>query len=93
MTGIGTVSFQDIPPYIVAAGNTAKPYGINITGLKRRGFSPEAIAALKKAYKALYKSGLRLEEAVAEIEGSVAEYPEVGVMTRFLRLEGRGIIR
>lgn len=93
MTGIGTVSFQDIPPYIVAAGNTAKPYGINTTGLKRRGFSAEGIGALKKAYKVLYKSGLRLEEALTEIEASVADHPEVGVMTRFLRLEGRGIIR
>ncbi|MHB8252238.1 MAG: acyl-ACP--UDP-N-acetylglucosamine O-acyltransferase [Acidiferrobacter sp.] len=93
MTGIGTVTFQDIPPYVVAAGNTAKPYGINITGLKRRGFSTKGIAVIKKAYKIVYKSGLRLDEAIAEIEGLAPEYPEVGVLAKFLRAEGRGIIR
>ncbi|HUW98389.1 MAG TPA: acyl-ACP--UDP-N-acetylglucosamine O-acyltransferase [Acidiferrobacter sp.] len=93
MTGIGTVTFQDIPPYVVAAGNTAKPYGINITGLKRRGFSAEGISGLKKAYKLLYKSGLRLEEAIAEIKGLVDGHPEIGVLVRFLQVEGRGIIR
>lgn len=93
MTGIGTVSFQDIPPYLMVAGNTAKPYGINTTGLKRRGFSAEDLAGLKKAYKLLYKSSLRLEEAVAEIEGLVRECPPVERLLRFLRIEGRGIIR
>ena len=93
MTGIGTVTFQDIPPFVVAAGNTAKPYGINTTGLKRRGFSVEGISALKKAYKVLYKSGLRLEEAITEIEGLAKTHPEVTVMAQFLRVEGRGIIR
>ncbi len=93
MTGIGTVTFQDVPPYVVAAGNTAKPYGINVTGLKRRGFSSAGIGALKRAYKLLYKSGLRLEEAIVEIEGLAHEHPEVGLLARFLRAEGRGIIR
>lgn len=93
MTGIGTVTFQDIPPYVVAAGNTAKPYGINVTGLKRRGFSAEGISALKKAYKVIYKSGLRLEEAITEIEGLTQSHPEIGPLARFLRVEGRGIIR
>jgi len=93
MTGIGTVTFQDIPPYVVAAGNTAKPYGINITGLKRRGFSTEGISVLKKAYKLIYKSSLRLEEAITAIEGLADGHPEVDVLARFLRVEGRGIIR
>jgi len=93
MTGIGTVSFQDIPPYVVAAGNTAKPYGINVTGLKRRGFSVEAMQAIKKAYKTLYKSGLRLDDAIAEMERDVADHAELDVLVRFLRTEGRGVIR
>lgn len=93
MTGIGTVSFQDIPPYLMVAGNTAKPYGINITGLKRRGFSPEDLAGLKRAYKLLYKSSLRLEEAVAEMEAMVSECPPVERLVQFLRVEGRGIVR
>ncbi len=93
MTGIGTVSFQDIPPYLMVAGNTAKPYGINTTGLKRRGFSAEDLAGLKKAYKLLYKSSLRLEEAIIEIEGLVRDCPPVERLVQFLRTEGRGIIR
>ncbi len=93
MTGAATVAVQDIPPYVLAAGNGAQPYGINVTGLRRRGFSTEAIHMLKRAYKILYKSGLRLEEAITKIEELVPEYPELDVLARFLKVEGRGIIR
>ena len=93
MTGAATVAVQDIPPYVLAAGNGAQPYGINVTGLRRRGFSTEAIHMLKRAYKILYKSGLRLEEAITKIEELVPEHPELDVLARFLKVEGRGIIR
>ena len=76
-TGMGTYLPQDLPPYVTAAGNMAQPYGINSEGLKRRGFSPEAIAALKRAYKTLYRRGLGLEEARRELEAQAAECPEV----------------
>ena len=62
-TGMGTYLPQDLPPFVMAAGNMAQPFGINKEGLKRRGFSPEAIAGLKRAYKTLYRRGLGLEEA------------------------------
>ncbi len=55
ITGIGAVCFQDVPPYIVAAGNSAEPYGINSKGLKRRGYSDNSITLLKSAYKLLYR--------------------------------------
>ena len=93
MTGAATVAVQDIPPYVLAAGNGARPYGINVTGLRRRGFSTEGIHMLKRAYKILYKSGLRLEEAIAQIEELVPEHPELDVLACFLKVEGRGIIR
>ncbi|WP_298137934.1 acyl-ACP--UDP-N-acetylglucosamine O-acyltransferase [Acidiferrobacter sp.] len=93
MTGAATVAVQDIPPYVLTAGNSARPYGINVTGLKRRGFPAERIHALKKAYKIIYKSGLRLDEAIARIEELAPEYPDLDVMVRFLKIEGRGIIR
>ncbi|WP_297389730.1 acyl-ACP--UDP-N-acetylglucosamine O-acyltransferase [Acidiferrobacter sp.] len=93
MTGAATVAVQDIPPYVLAAGNGAQPYGINVTGLRRRGFSTEAIHMLKRAYKILYKSGLRLEEAITKIDELVPEHPELAVLARFLKVEGRGIIR
>lgn len=93
MTGIGTVAFQDIPPFIMVAGNTAKPYGINGTGLKRRGFTVDDVAALKRAYKFVYKSGLRLEAAIHELEKLRETHPKIGRLIEFLRVEGRGIVR
>ncbi len=93
MTGAATVAVQDIPPYVLAAGNSARPYGINVTGLKRRGFTAEGINMLKRAYKTIYKSGLRLEEAIGKIDEMVPEYGELDVLARFLKVEGRGIIR
>jgi len=93
ITAVSTVLLQDIPPYVMAAGNTAKPFGINSEGLKRRGFSPEKIAAIKKAYKTLYRSGFTLEEAGKQIAAQVAACPELQVLLDFLESSRRGIIR
>ena len=71
----------------------ATPYGINKEGLKRRGFSPETIQGLKRAYKTLYRKGLGLEEAVAELKNQVAACPEVQQFLDFLDRSKRGIIR
>jgi len=92
-TGMGTYLPQDLPPFVMAAGNMAKPYGINSEGLKRRGFSPEAIAALKRAYRTLYRDGLSLEEAKRQLESQVAECPPVREILEFLARSKRGIIR
>ncbi len=93
ITAVGSVVLKDIPPYVTAAGNTAKPHGINSEGLKRRGFSAATIAAIKRAYKTLYRSGLTLEEAQAALTVQVAEYPEIGTLVEFLAQSSRGIIR
>ncbi len=93
MTGMGTILFQDLPPYVTAAGNTASPYGINSEGLKRRGFSSEAVMALKRAYRAIYKSGLTLEEAKAKLEADLAKHPEYQLLLDFLAVSKRGIVR
>ncbi|HEU5178791.1 MAG TPA: acyl-ACP--UDP-N-acetylglucosamine O-acyltransferase [Burkholderiales bacterium] len=92
-TGMGTYLAQDLPPYVTAAGNMAKPFGINKEGLKRRGFSPETIAGLKRAYKTLYRKGLGLEEAVSELKTQAAACPEVRPMLDFIARSKRGIIR
>jgi UDP-N-acetylglucosamine acyltransferase len=92
-TGMGTYLPQDLPPYVTAAGNTAKPYGLNSEGLKRRGFSPESINALKRAYRTLYRSALGLEEAKRELESQAAEFPEVRLFLDFLVRSQRGILR
>ena len=93
MTAIATVVVQDVPPYVMAAGNSASPYGINAEGLKRRGFSPEALTVLKRAYRTLYKSGLMLEEARAKLEEEVIAHPEIQPILDFLAVSKRGIIR
>ncbi len=93
MTAMGSALLQDLPPYVMAAGNTAAPHGINSEGLKRRGFSAEAVSAIRRAYKTLYKSGLKLDEARAAIAAEVAAVPELAVLDRFLAHPGRGIVR
>jgi UDP-N-acetylglucosamine acyltransferase len=92
-TGMGTYLPQDLPPFVTAAGNMAKPYGINSEGLKRRGFKPEDIAALKRAYRTLYRSGLALADARRELEARVAECVHVRDLVEFLDRSKRGIIR
>jgi UDP-N-acetylglucosamine acyltransferase len=93
ITGVATVLLQDLPPYVMAAGNTAKPFGINSEGLKRRGFSAEQIGAIKRAYKMLYRTGLSLEEARERISGEAAKWPELRLLLDFLERSRRGIVR
>ncbi len=93
MTAVGSVILQDVPPYLMVAGNTAEPYGINAEGLKRRGFSADALMALKRAYRTLYKSGLLLEEAKAKLQVEALAIPEVKLFADFLSQSKRGIIR
>lgn len=93
ITGIASVVRQDIPPYFTVAGSPAQPHGINSEGLKRRGFSAEAISAIKRAYRTLYKSGLSLREAQESIAGEAAQVPELAILADFLAQPGRGIVR
>jgi UDP-N-acetylglucosamine acyltransferase len=92
-TGMGTYLAQDLPPYVKAAGNMARPFGINSEGLRRRGFSAEAIAGVKRAYKTLYRSGLSLEEAKRELAAQAAQCAPVGLFLEFLKNSKRGFIR
>ena len=91
--GLGSVITRDIPPYVIVNGNPAEPHGINTEGLKRRAFSREAIQAIRKAYKLLYRSGLPLEEAKQQISELAREYQEVEVMVDFLNTMRRSIVR
>lgn len=93
ITAVGSVVFKDIPPYITAAGYDAKPHGINSEGLKRRGYSAEALLQLKRAYKTLYKSSLTLEEAKLKLDAQCKEFPEIALLRDFLDTSTRGIIR
>ena len=93
ITGMGTILLQDIPPYVTVSGNPAAPYGINSEGLKRRGFSGDAVMAIKRAYKTLYKSGLSLGEAKEAILGQADTHPELHALVDFLSHSQRGIVR
>jgi UDP-N-acetylglucosamine acyltransferase len=68
MTGVSTVVLHDIPPFVMASGNSAAAHGLNSEGLRRRGFSAESLAALRQAYKTLYRSGLTLQQAREALE-------------------------
>lgn len=93
ITAVGSVVFKDIPPYITAAGYDAKPHGINAEGLKRRGFSADSILQIKRAYKMLYRNSLTLEEAKVELTAMRSTTPEIGLLTDFLNVSTRGIVR
>ena len=93
ITAVGSVVFKDIPPYVTAAGYEAKPHGINAEGLKRRGYSTESILQIKRAYKALYRNGLTLEEAKVELATMQKNTPEIKLLTDFLNVSTRGIVR
>ena len=89
---------QDVPPFVIAQGNHATPYGLNIEGLKRRGFAKEDLHAIRNAYKILYRNGKTLEEAREEIAQLAADNNNqyVKIFSDFLEnsaKSNRGIIR
>ena len=92
-SGMGSVIKADVPPYTMLGGTPAEPHGINIEGLKRSGFSKDEIKAIRDAYKIIYKSGNRLEEAIDELEELSREHDAIKRLPEFLRLSSRGIIR
>ncbi|MCZ4305389.1 acyl-ACP--UDP-N-acetylglucosamine O-acyltransferase [Zoogloeaceae bacterium G21618-S1] len=91
--GVSTVLLQDLPPYVTVSGNPSRPHGINSEGLKRRGYSPESIIAIKRAYRALYRSGLSLEESRKIIAEAAVEDQSVKVFSDFIAVSNRGIVR
>lgn len=93
MCGAASMLVQDLPAYVMAAGNNAKPHGINSEGLKRRGFSAEAIRVIKQAYRLIYRKGLKLDAALEEIESLQLQTPELALLVQSLQRSNRGIIR
>jgi UDP-N-acetylglucosamine acyltransferase len=93
ITAVGSVVFKDIPPYVTASGYDANPHGINVEGLKRRGFSADSITNIKRAYKTLYRQSLTLDEAKVDLTQQATKAPELIVLIEFLNQSTRGIIR
>lgn len=84
---------KDVPAYVMASGQPVKPFGLNAEGLKRRGFDKTAILNIKRAYKALYRKGLSVDDAMVEIDALINESPEVKVFADSVINSSRGIIR
>ncbi len=92
-TSMGSIINRDVPPYLTVAGKMAAPRGINSEGLRRHGFSAERIALIKKAYKVLYKNGLKLSEALESLERLAPDTTDIQPMVDFIRNSQRSIVR
>jgi UDP-N-acetylglucosamine acyltransferase len=92
--GGGSICTQDVLPFVKTVGNRpAKTYGINTIGLQRKGFPPETVEALQRAYRILVRSKLKLEEALDRIEKEFGYFAETRYLVEFVRESKRGIIR
>lgn len=91
--GMGSVVNQDIPNFVVVSGNLAQPRGINLEGLKRRGFTSEQMSLVKKAYRTLYRSGFKLQDAIEQLETLNDSSNTLADLITFLKHSERGIVR
>jgi UDP-N-acetylglucosamine acyltransferase len=84
---------MDVPAYIIVKGMPPEPKGINITGLERRNFSKDAIKAIRKGYKILYRQGLNIDGAVKELEKLAVDHAEIQLLIDSVKASQKGIIR
>lgn len=88
-----TAVTRDVPPYVLAEGRPAQPHSINSEGLKRRGFSEEQIRGIRNAYRVLYRSDLKLAEAVVRLQELAQGKPELQLFVDFIANSTRSIVR
>jgi UDP-N-acetylglucosamine acyltransferase len=93
MTSMFSYLTKDVPAFIMVSGRPAEPRGINAEGLKRRGFSPDQIRNIREAYRTVYRLGLKLEEALVELDGRLPDQPEIQPFVDSLRTSSRGLAR
>jgi UDP-N-acetylglucosamine acyltransferase len=91
--GGGSILSRDVPPYVMVAGNPAVPHSINAEGLKRRGFSEEQIRNIRDAYRILYRSELKLAEALAQLEPLAQQHAELRPFVDFIHGTTRSLVR
>ncbi len=84
---------KDTPAYMTVSGNPAFAIGLNLEGMKRRGYEKDTIAALRQAHKTVYRKGLRVEEALDELKSLREEYPQVDLFAQSIEASEWGIIR
>jgi UDP-N-acetylglucosamine acyltransferase len=93
MIGGASAVNKDVPPYVTASGNHAKLYGLNLIGMKRRGFSAEVLQALKDSYRIIFRSSLLLSQAVDQVRTGVPDFLEVRHFLDFIQQSKRGVCR
>jgi len=84
---------RDVPPYVLAVGRPAVPHSVNSVGLQRRGFTPEQIRNIRRAYRLLYRSGLKLKTALEELETAAVTQAEIRPFVEFIKRSERSIVR
>ena len=84
---------RDVPPYVMAVGQPAEPHSVNTEGLKRRGFTPQQILNIRRAYRVLYRSGLKLEAALRQLDLLAVSQPEIAPFVAFIKRSSRSIVR
>jgi len=92
-SAMGSVISRNVPPYVLVSGHMAKPVGVNVEGLRRRQFTDAQIKNVRQAYKAIYRAGLRIEEAELKLEGMQQENAEIDILIDYLKNQQGGIIR
>ncbi len=84
---------RDVPPFCIGAGRGGELFGLNVIGLRRRGFSSEKRLAMKRAYRRAFRSGLSTKDAIAALRTEFAEIPEVKQIADFLEASKRGVLK
>lgn len=92
-TSMGSVINRDVPPFVMVSGNYARSYGINKVGLRRKGFSTEAIRAISRAYKLLVRRRVQRDDALQQLEPLLQEFSEVRLFVDFLLGSSRGVVK
>jgi UDP-N-acetylglucosamine acyltransferase len=88
-----TAVTRDVPPYVMAVGQPAEPHSINVVGLERRGFTPDQLLNIRRAYKVLYRSSLKLQEALEELDKAAETQAEIRPFVDFIKRSSRSIVR
>jgi len=91
--GAGSKVVQDVPPFILADGHPVAPHGLNLVGLRRRGFTREQIREIERAYDVVYNRSLRVRQAIERLREEFPDSPNVARIARFLEQAERGIVR
>jgi len=92
-SAMGSVISRNVPPYVLVSGHMAKPVGVNVEGLRRRQFTELQIKNIRHAYKSIYRSGLRIEEAEVKLAEIEQEDKEIALLLDYLKKQEGGIIR